>query len=257
MPDAAIKHIYISLGGPNTQEITQTLQKIWQDSIITVEREASGDLAASCMAIRHYNAVVMAGPGVTAMGFNADGSRNFAEGWGPVAGDFGSGGHIGLTAMQTFLRGVDKTAKSGRLPELFTEMLAGLDTKNFSDRMELKKRINSLDRRALAALVPQIMQFAAEGDEVSLDIISKSAEYMAQTAAAVAPEGGTILMLGGLFDSGEFYRNLCQQKLQELRSDCCWIRDKKCSIINMAGAKVLLLNNINLTSNIWENITNG
>lgn len=253
--DAAVESIYFSLGGPNVQEITETLQNTWRDAAVTVEREASGDLAASCMDIWRYNAVVMAGTGVTAMGFNADGSRNFAEGWGPVAGDFGSGGHIGLTAVQTFLRGVDKTAEAGRLSELFADMLVGLEIKKFTDRMELKKRINSLDRRALAALVPKIMQFASEGDEVSENIIEQSAEYMAQTAAAVAPENGIVLMLGGLFKSCEFYRELCRMKLAELRSDCCWLWNEQCNIINMASAKVLILNNINVNSTVWENIT--
>ena len=80
LPGAAVKRIYFSLGGPNVEEVSDMLKNIWQGVPITVEREASGDLAASCMDFLQCNAVVMGGTGVTAMGFNADGSRNFAEG---------------------------------------------------------------------------------------------------------------------------------------------------------------------------------
>lgn len=253
-PEGKIKRVYFSLGGPNVQEITETLQALWQDSEITVEREASGDLAESCRNVWNYNAVVMGGTGVTAMGFQADGSRKFAEGWGPVTGDFGSGGSIGLTAVQTFLRGIDGTGESGRLPELFSEMLRGLDLRNFPERMELKQRINSLDRRALAALVPDVMRLAEEGDAVSLKIIRQSAVNMAQLAAAVAPENGVVLMLGGLFKAGEFYRELCRKELAKLRSDCRWLREERCTIGTMASARVLMLEHINITSTVWENI---
>lgn len=256
LPGADIKRIYFSLGGPNVQEIKETLQNLWQDVPVTVEREASGDLMESCMEVWHFNAVVMCGTGVTSMGFNGDGSRNFAEGWGPVTGDFGSGGYIGLTAVQTFLRGIDKTGESGRLPELFVDMLAGLDIRNFPERMELKQRINTLDRRGLAALVPRVMALAEDGDEVALQIIRQSAKYMAQLAAAITPENGTVLMLGGLFKAGEMYRELCRRELAALRTDCKWLWDERCSIGTMAAARVLMLDHININQSLWENIIN-
>ena len=257
LPGATVKRIYFSLGGPNVEEISDTLKNIWQNVPITVEREASGDLAASCMDFLQCSAVVMGGTGVTAMGFNTDGSRNFAEGWGPVFGDHGSGGGIGLLTVQTFLQGVDKTADAGRLNELFATELAGLELKNFADRMELKRRINELSRKDLAALAPQVMRLAESGDPAAEKIIAQSALYMAKLAAAVAPHnGGKVLMLGGLFKLGEAYRAQCSKFLHDLRSDCQWLYDERYNIGAMAAAKVLMLENIKVNNDIWNKIIN-
>lgn len=255
MSECKVKRIYFSLGGPNVEEVKACLQTVWRDSIISVEREASGDLAASCMDFLQCNAVVMGGTGVTAMGFNADNSRNFAEGWGPVFGDHGSGGGIGMQAVQIFLQGVDKTADAGKLNGLFAAQLDGLDLKKFADRMELKRRINELSRKDLAALAPQVMSLAESGNPAAAKIITQSAQYMAKLAAAVAPDGGgNVLMLGGLFKLGAAYRQQCIEELQSLRSDCRWQYNEFCNIGAMAAAKVLMLEDIKVDKNIWNKI---
>ncbi len=254
LPDADLRHIYFSLGGPNVDEIRETLSKTWQNVPVTVEREASGDLVDSCAEFLGCNAVVMGGTGVTAMGFFPDGSRRFAEGWGPVYGDLGSGGGIGFLAVQKFLRGVDGTENSGRLTELFANELKGLDLTAFSGRMKLKERINLLSRKDLAAKAPEVCRLAESGDDAALSIINESALNMAQLAAAVAPDEGRILMLGGLFKMGEFYREKCVEALKKLRPDCRWIRDEKISIAVMASAKVLQLYGINIDKSLWEKL---
>jgi N-acetylglucosamine kinase-like BadF-type ATPase len=256
LPDADIRHIYFSLGGPNVEEIRETLAACWRDVPVTVEREASGDLVFSCRKFLDCSAVVMGGTGVTAMGFFPDNSRRFAEGWGPVFGDLGSGGGIGLLAVQKFLRGVDGTGNSGRLAELFANELKGLDLTAFSGRMELKNRINRLDRKDLAEKAPTVCRLAESGDDAALSIIKESALNMARLAAAVAPENGKILMLGGLFRLGGFYREMCVEYLAELRPECQWLWDEKISIGVMASAKVLQLYGMEIDNELWEKLKN-
>ena len=180
MPGVSLGGIYFSLGGPNVEEIHDALTKAWPNTVISVGREASGELVESCRHFVKCDGVVMGGTGVTAVGFQSDGTRRFAEGWGPVFGDFGSGGWIGLTAAQTFLRGVDGTVDAGRLPNLFAVFTEGLDISNFTGRMELKARINALSRRELAAFAPRVMALADNGDNVAHGIISVSANEMAR-----------------------------------------------------------------------------
>ena len=254
LQDFPVKAVYLSLGGPNTDEICNNLKQTFPDAVVLVEREASGDLVAACMDFLQCSAVVMAGTGITAVGFNADGSRNFAEGWGPVYGDCGSGYWIGLQAIKTFLQSVDNIGYAGKIPELFERELKNFDVTQFAGRMELKKRINALTRREVAALTPQLMQLAVSGDRIVEKIIMQSAEYIAQIAAAVTPANGTVLMLGGLFKMGSDYRQLCKQYLQKLRPDCSWMWYENCNIGKMAAAKVLMLDNQKISLNIWEKI---
>ncbi len=248
--------IYLSLGGPNVDEIQRTLAKTWPDSRIVVEREASGALIASCGGFLHCDAAVLAGTGVTAVGFGADGAFRYAEGWGPVFGDIGSGGGIGLQTVQTFLRGVDGTDSSGRLPELFADITDGLNIKEFAGRMELKRRINAMTRKDLAALAPRTAALAAEGDAVAERIIDASARAMAELAGAVSPNGGTILMLGGLFKLGEDYRERCRKWLSELRPDCQWKWDAGISMGKLAAARAIQLSGTEITTEIWSRIIN-
>ncbi len=248
--------IYLSLGGPNVDEIQRTLERLWPNARIVVEREASGVLIASCREFLHCDAAVLAGTGVTAVGFETDGDFKYAEGWGPVFGDFGSGGGIGLQTMQAFLRGVDSTAESGRLPELFVHITAGLDIRSFAGRMELKRRINALSRKDLAALAPRTAALAAEGDAVAARIIDDSAKAMAELASAVSPKNGTILMLGGLFRLGEQYRAKCRKWLSELRPDCQWKWDAGISLGKLAVARAIQLSGTEITIEIWSRIIN-
>ena len=44
-----VKAVYLSLGGPNTDEIFNNLKQTFPDAVVLVEREASGDLVAACM----------------------------------------------------------------------------------------------------------------------------------------------------------------------------------------------------------------
>jgi N-acetylglucosamine kinase-like BadF-type ATPase len=251
----SVRQIYFSLGGPNTHEVQELLQAVWPDVPAEVGREASGALIASCREFLGCDGAILGGTGVTAMGFTADGCC-YAEGWGPVYGDFGSGGGIGLRTVQTFLRGLDGTEDSGGLAKLFSGMYADLNVRDFSGRMELKRRINELTRRDLAALAPQVAQLAQEGDPAATKIIDASAENMAALAAAIAPPQGKILMLGGLFKLGADYLRRCERFLHARRPDCRWLYDERLSIVNLAAARVIQMDGHTVTSEIWCKIIN-
>ena len=249
-------HLYCSCGGPNTEEIRGALERAWPETPVTVEREASGALLLACREFLRCDGAVLAGTGVTAVGFTPDGRCRYADGWGPVYGDSGSGGGIGLKAVRRFLQGVDGTAEAGRLGELFRDAAAGVNTAEFDGRMELKRRINELDRRALAALAPRVAALAEEGDPAASGILDNAARHMAQLAAAVAPDGGTVLMLGGLFKLGGDFRRRCEDFLRERNPGCRWFRDERVTIGKLAAARAMQLAGHVVNARRWSNLLN-
>ena len=234
--------VYLVLGGPNEDEVREALQAAFPASRVVVEREAEGSLLEFAAETLDFQAVVMAGTGVTAIGFDANG-RRYAEGWGPTYGDRASGGGIGTEALRLFLLGVDRLETSGRLPELFSRELEGVDTATFAGRMELKKRIHMLSRKSLAALAPAVMRLAEEGDQAASRIIAETADRLGAIAAVVVPDGGRLLWLGGLFRLGESFRNACETALRKRRSKdgCSGYYDERISLGKIAAVRALSL----------------
>ena len=60
--------IFLSLGGANTAEVTESLEYFWQNIPVKVEREACGDAILSGAAYLGASAVVMCGTGSVAVG---------------------------------------------------------------------------------------------------------------------------------------------------------------------------------------------
>ena len=87
--------IFLSLGGPNTREVEKALKKHFPGMPIKVEREACGDAILRAAAYMKCSSVVMCGTGSVAVGDTANG-RKYCGGWGPVYGDGGSGGGMGI-----------------------------------------------------------------------------------------------------------------------------------------------------------------
>ncbi len=205
--------VFLSLGGPNVDEVAAALSACAGDIPITVEREACGD-AVLCAAKRMgCSAVVMCGTGSVAVGDTADG-RRFAGGWGPVYGDGGSGGGLGGHALRWFLRSLDGFADAGCLNEVFAPLLDGADVSTFAGRMAVKARAVEMPRRELAATVPVIYEFAEKGDTVAMSLYEQAADEIVELAYAVSEDlpDRTVLLCGGfLADKPLLLQNCCKK----------------------------------------------
>src|ERR1041385_2690240 len=76
--------------------------------IKNVELVSDGDIALYGATDGRPGIVVISGTGSIAVGMNRQGKRAYAGGWGPVAGDEGSGSWIARRALEAVARGGDE-----------------------------------------------------------------------------------------------------------------------------------------------------
>jgi N-acetylglucosamine kinase-like BadF-type ATPase len=142
-------------------------------------------------------AVIAAGTGMIAIGTDLT-SWHRADGWGHLLGDCGGGAWIGRAGLEAALRAFDgrpggSPALLARAEEMFGPVpgLPGL----------LYPRT---DRTAvLASFAPEVAG-QAENDPVASRILRTAARHMAESAAAVCPDGGEprLALTGGVFGMG-------------------------------------------------------
>ena len=219
-PTDRIKFVFCSLGGPNVEEVTSALKTLIPKAAILVKREADGDMVLAAAAAYRAKAAVLCGTGSVAVG-EINGVRSFSGGWGPYLGDGGSGGGIGYDALRLLLRSVDSGQGESVLPGVFPELPRRGGT--FAERMSLKTAANRISRAEMAAQVPRIAELAAAGEPNAVGLLKKAAEevaFLAKTVTAETPEADAdgVLALGGLFECGELFRELCRRELKKVRA---------------------------------------
>lgn len=253
MPQA----VFLSLGGPNVEEVDGVLRKYWKDIPVKVEREANGKAILFAASYLGCSAVVMCGTGSTAVGDTKEG-RVFSGGWGPVYGDGGSGGGLGSTALRLYLRHVDGMEDAGAIVSLFDHLANGIDISEFNGRMELKTRALNMSRRELAALAPQIYALAEEGDSTAGRLYEEAAQEIAMLAAAVSDDraDATVLLCGGFFAVGPEFVTTCRNKFRQLSSASMYY-DKSFNPVVAAQLFVLKENGVEITTELIKRIMKG
>ena len=157
--------------------------------------------------------VVIAGTGSICCGVNARGRRACAGGWGPVAGDEGSGSWIARRALQAVARATDgrgrKTSLTEAAREYFkVERAEDLSTAVYAPNMT-NKRIADFGRHVIEA--------AKRRDAVAREIIEEAGRELAGAASAVVKklkmerERFQLAYVGGVFAAG----NLILEPLRE------------------------------------------
>jgi N-acetylglucosamine kinase-like BadF-type ATPase len=136
-------------------------------------------------------AVVAAGTGAVALGFDGDGIWRRVDGWGHLLGDLGGGSWIGRTALQAALRSAD-----GR-PSGSPALLAAL-RKHFGSPTDLVASLNARDDRAgmMASFVPSVVE---ADDEVARAILAQAGALLAETALAALVGKRVVATTGNLF----------------------------------------------------------
>ncbi|MER6917201.1 BadF/BadG/BcrA/BcrD ATPase family protein [Streptomyces sp. NPDC000594] len=128
-------------------------------------------------------AVVAAGTGMVALGTDLREWRR-ADGWGHLLGDCGSGAWIGRAGLEAALR-----AHDGR--EGGSAALLAAAEAVFGPAEGLPGRVYPRpDRPAvLASFAPEVGRCAAAGDPVATEVLALAARQVAQSLAAVCPDG--------------------------------------------------------------------
>ena len=161
--------------------------------------------------------VVIAGTGSICCGVNARGRRACAGGWGPAAGDEGSGSWIARRGLQAVARAADgrgaQTSLVGPCLEYFkVNAVEDLSTAVYAPSM-------TNDR--IAGFGRHVLEEAAGGDEIAGRIVEEAGRELGQAAAAVVRqlrmgrERFQAACVGGVFKAGELVFEPLRETLEQ------------------------------------------
>lgn len=148
--------------------------------------------------------VVIAGTGSICCGTNAQGRHVCASGWGPLAGDEGSGSWIARRALQSVAQ-----ASDGRGPEtkLTQAALAYFDAATMDD-LAMALYAPSMTNDRIAGFCRHVIESAQQGDDVANKIVLAAGRELGASAAAVIhklrmeQETFQVAYVGGVFAAG-------------------------------------------------------
>lgn len=161
--------------------------------------------------------VLSAGTGAIALGID-EGEKFYADGWGPLLGDEGSGYWIGLEAIRAVCRAWDGRAPRTTLSQTILSELRLSDAQQLVPLLQGGK----LEREAIAELARAVLTSAEAGVSEAIEIRERAISRLALSVAAVAhallskrrdrvaPEKAkasdlAIALRGGLFED-DFFR---------------------------------------------------
>jgi N-acetylmuramic acid 6-phosphate etherase len=184
MPRNRVAAVCIGLAGVDRAEDRDAIRR-WAERVNLARQVEVANDAALLLAAGTpdgWGLAIIAGTGSIAFARSEDGKTARAGGWGFLLGDEGSGYAIALAGLQAVARAADGRCPATALTERF------LSTLGLTQPAELIPTIyrGSLDRPAIAALAPLVLQAADEGDRAASDILNRAAQSLAETAAAAA-----------------------------------------------------------------------
>lgn len=149
--------------------------------------------------------VIIAGTGSNCCGVNARGRRACAGGWGPVAGDEGSGSWIARRALQAVAKATDGRGPRTPLVEAACEYF------NVATPEDLAQAIYAphMTNQRIAGFGRRVIEAARRRDAVARSLVAEAGRELAQAALAVIGklkmerDEFTVGYVGGVFSAGE------------------------------------------------------
>ena len=185
--------------------------------IKNVELVSDGDIALYGATDGRPGIVVISGTGSIAVGMNRHGKRVSAGGWGPVAGDEGSGSWIARRALQSVARATDGRGPKTALTEAACEFFQVATADDLSTAIYAPTITN--DR--IAGFSKRVIQAAEEGDEVALEILRDAGKELGRAAVTVIHklkmdhERFQVAFIGGVFSAGELVTKTLREQLMK------------------------------------------
>jgi N-acetylglucosamine kinase-like BadF-type ATPase len=173
--------------------------------IKNIELVSDGDIALYGATDGRPGVVVISGTGSIAVGMNRQGKRMSAGGWGPVAGDEGSGSWIARRALQAVARATDGRGPKTSLTQAACEFFQVATPDDLSTAIYAPTITN--DR--IAGFSKQVIQAARDGDEVAGEILQDAGNELGKAAVTVIHrlkmdhERFQVAFIGGVFAAGE------------------------------------------------------
>jgi N-acetylglucosamine kinase-like BadF-type ATPase len=190
--------------------------------ITDIEIALEAALAQGNVASRANEAgiVIVAGTGSAVGGRNSAGKTARAGGWGPWVGDPGSAFDIGRRAVEAALRARDHLGPSTTLGD---KILRAEDAAaKAQDWDTILERIAKRPDIVFPRLFPVVVEAAAAGDAVALQILASAAKSLASLAKAVIDsldfkdEPFTMAKSGGVFGHSKYLDAALDQELARI-----------------------------------------
>ncbi|MDX6692508.1 MAG: hypothetical protein QOF02_111 [Blastocatellia bacterium] len=159
--------------------------------------------------------VVIAGTGSICCGINARGRHFCSGGWGPLAGDEGSGSWIARRALQAVAQ-----ASDGRGPKThLTQAALKYFDATTMDELAIALYAPGMTNERVAGFCRSVIEAAQAGDEVARAIVSAAGRELGAAAAAairnlrMGEERFQVAYVGGVFAAGELVLDPLRREL--------------------------------------------
>ena len=161
--------------------------------------------------------VIIAGTGSICCGVNARGRHACAGGWGPVAGDEGSGSWIARRALQSVARASDGRGRRTSLVESACEYFHVTKAEDLSTAVYAPNMTNN----RIAGFGRHVIEAAKRRDAVAREIVEDAGRELAVAAAAVIRklrmerESFPVGYVGGVFLAGDLILDTLREDLSK------------------------------------------
>ena len=197
----------IGLAGVRRKDIRTRMHEVLVETlgVENIEIVSDGDIALYGATDGEPGVVIISGTGSVSVGVNRHGKRVYAGGWGPVAGDEGSGSWIARRALQAVARATDGRGPQTTLTEAACEYFQVSAAEDLSTAIYAPTMTN--DR--IAGFSSNVIEAARAGDEVALAIIDEAGKELGKAAVTVIrklkmeQERFQVAFVGGVFAAGE------------------------------------------------------
>ncbi len=196
----------IGLAGVKRIDIRESMRVALSElGIEPLEVVTDADIALYGVTDGGAGMIIIAGTGSICCGVNAQGRHFCAGGWGPLAGDEGSGSWIARRALQSVARATDGRAAQTSLTE------AACDYFNMSSPQDISTAIYapSMTNNHIAGFGRHVIEAAKERDAVARAIITEAGQELGIAAVAVIRQlkmesmSFQIGYVGGIFHARE------------------------------------------------------
>ncbi|MEA3338158.1 MAG: BadF/BadG/BcrA/BcrD ATPase family protein [Chloroflexota bacterium] len=187
------------------QLIRDTVVQLGISGVITVVSDT--DIALWGAISKSYGVVVIAGTGSSAVGAGLDGEIAKAGGRGYLIGDEGSAYDIGRMGIVAALKAEDGRGPATALLDQLMQHFQLDDVEQIIPTIYDPSKDSG--RTLISGFAPQVVETAAEGDQVALHILNHAGSELGRSAIAVARKLDLcdrefeVALVGGVFKAGE------------------------------------------------------
>ena len=197
----------IGLAGVRRKDIRARMRDVLIETleIKNIELMTDGEIALYGATDGAPGIVVISGTGSICVGVNRQGKHVFAGGWGPVAGDEGSGSWIARRAVQAVAQATDERGPGTALTQAACEYFQVAAPDDLATAIYAPTVTN--DR--IAGFSKHVIEVARTGDVVARNILTEAGRELGKAAVTVIrrlkmeQERFQVAFVGGVFAAGE------------------------------------------------------